>query len=708
MPRNDPRLTRPKPRAERHTRPATARRPGLALHGSPAVSAAEARLETRIGHVVIALVAAVLLAIALGPHRIGDYFAETDFYGDYAKGARLIQHGRLIATRYAVVGPVYELTLALVGFLVRDLFLAAKLISVAAATASLLLWFRLLARRADTRVALLAILFIATNGFFFRYGNSATTDTLANALQAAALYLLLAAAGPRAAVLSGLVAALAFLTRYNAVALLPAGIIAILAGGTLYPRRSATAWRFAAGFMAPIVPWVLYSLAHGAAFSFQLHHNIAYEVFARARGITWDEYQRALQPQFHNLWQVIARDPVAVAGRMLFNVTDHLRLDARELLAWPVALAAVLGIAMGALDGGLRRLWPVWLAGTLLFLTLVPVFYSERYSLALLPVYATLAAFAFASPRLALAFGPGPRVWLKPALALVPLVLAGERTLQGEARFFSQLPVEVVPCADTLRVLKRPGDRVIARKPHVATIAGAEAVSFPFTKTLPELAAYARATGSRWLFVSWPEAESRPDYWYLLDTSATVPGLTVRAATRPRPAVLYEIGPGFGAIPAWFTNDTLHSMHVARGQLLVDGSNTKALFNLGLIERARGHLDRARVLLERDAALEPRNLRVHLLLGDVMLSQGDATAGAGAFDHAMALDPSSVEARLGRGWASFIAGQSEEAARWWRPAVEGARDPATLEAMVKLYRTLGDHEAEAAAAATLARFRSGR
>jgi hypothetical protein len=657
---------------------------------------------------LIALVTAGLLAIALGPHRIGDYFAETDFYGDYARGAQLIQHGRLIATRYGVVGPVYEMTLALVGFLARDLFLAAKLISVAAAAASLLLWFRLLARRADTRVALLAILFIATNGFFFRYGNSATTDTLANALQAAALCLLLAAEGPRAAAGAGLVAALAFLTRYNAVVLLPAGLIAILAGATLHPRRAPAAWRFMAGFLAPVVPWVLYSLAHGAAFSFQLHHNIAYEVFARARGITWDEYQRALQPQFHNLWQVIARDPAAVASRMLFNVTDHLRLDARDLLAWPVALAAVLGLAFGALDGSLRRLWPVWLAGALLFLTLVPVFHSERYSLALLPVYATLAALAFASPQLALAIGPRARVWLKPALALIPLVLAGQHAVRGEARFFSQLPVEVLPCADTLRALKRPGDRVIARKPHLATMAGVDAVPFPFTKTIPELADYARSRGARWLFVSWPEAESRPDYWYMLDTTATVPGLTVRATTRPHPAVLYEIGPGFGAIPAWFANDTLRGMHVARGQLLVDGSNTRALFSLGVIERARGHLDLARALLERNAALDPRNLRALLVLGDVMLSQGDAAAGAGAFDRALALDPASVEARLGRGWASFIAGRSADAARWWRPAVEAARDPATLDEMVKLYRTLGDHEAEAAAAAARARLRGGR
>ena len=712
-----PRELKPTPRArDRRARssrrvappaqPREPRRPAITLHGNPAVSEREARLETRVALAVAAIAAAIFLVLALGPHRIGDYFAETDFYGDYAKGARLIQHGRLIATRYGVIGPVYELTLALVGFVVRDLFTAAKLISVAGAAASLILWFRLLARRADTRVALAAVLFIATNGYFGRYAHSATTDTLANGLQAGALCLLLGSRAPRAALAAGAVAALAFLTRYNAVYLFPAGVVAILAGATLYPARHAALLRFVAGFLALVVPWVLYSLTHGAAFSFQLHHNIAYEVFAHARGITWDEYERTLQPQFHNLWQVIARDPRAVAARMAYNVFDHLRRDALQLLGAPVALVAALGLPLGALDGALRRLWPLWLAGALLFLTLVPAFYSERYSLSLLPFDATLAALAVASSRLALAVG-ARQLWLKPALALLPLALATRQSVRGEVRFFDQLPTEVLPCADTLRAEKRTGDRVIARKPHLASIAGVEPVSFPFTKTLPELADYARDHGSRWLFISWPEVESRPEYWYLLDTAAVVPGLRARAVTRPHPAVLYEIGPGFGTNPAWLANDTLHTYHVARAQLLVDGTNFGALFALAAVERSHGHLELTRFLLERAAAVKPNDLHTLLLLGDVVLSLNDAAAGVAVYDRALALDPASLEARVGRGWASLVAGRDEEAARFWRPVVDQAEDPATLEQMVKLYHALGDREAEAAAGARLARLKAG-
>ena len=421
---------------------------------------------------------------------------------------------------------------------------------------------------------------------FLRYGYSVTTDAFALALQAAALFVLLARPGPRAAAGAGVLAALAFLTRYNAGVLLPAGLVAIAAGGTLQERRGRAALAFAAGFALPVAPWVIYSFARGTGVTFQLHHNIAYEVFARAKGIPWDTYQRTMQPQFHNLGDVIARDPGAVAGRMLFNVHDHLRQDAVRLFGWPATLCALLGLGLGLADGTLRRLWPLALAWALLFLALVPTFYAERYSLALLPCYAAAAAMFFASPRFALVLQRGPRIWLKPALALLPLGLALATTVRSQARVLDQLPVEVLDAARTLRSLARPGDRVIARKAHLAFHAGVEPVPFPFVNTLPGLAAYARAQGARWLFFSWPEGQTRPDFWYLLDPAAVVPGLTPRRVTAPHPAVLYEIGPGFGQAPAWAANDTLSTLYSARGQLAVDPSDPLALRSLG--ERRAG------------------------------------------------------------------------------------------------------------------------
>src|SRR5258708_23122695 len=86
---------------------------------------------------VIAAAGAALLAIALGAHPVGDYHAESDFYGGYADGARGIEHGVIDPARYPVVGPGYEFLLAVLGFTGLDLFLIAKLISVLSAIVTL-------------------------------------------------------------------------------------------------------------------------------------------------------------------------------------------------------------------------------------------------------------------------------------------------------------------------------------------------------------------------------------------------------------------------------------------------------------------------------------------------------------------------------------------------------------------------------------------
>jgi len=662
----------------------------------------------RLTLLVVALAGMAFLVMVLGPHRVGDYMTETDFYGQYAQGARLIQHGHLDPARYGVVGPGYELALAGAGLVVRNLFLAAGLLSLASSSLALFLWAALLRRRADARAALGAALFMATNATFFRYGYSVTTDAFALALQSAALYLLLARPDLRAAAGAGVLAALAFLTRYNAGVLLPAGLVAIAAGGALQERRGRAALLFIAGFLLPVLPWVIYSFAHGTGVTFQLHHNIAYEVFARTKGIPWDTYQRTLQPQFHNLADVIARDPGAVASRMFFNVHDHLRLDAVSLLGWPLALCAMLGLGVGLADGTLRRLWPLAPAWALLFLALVPAFYSERYSLALLPYYATAAALFFASPRFALVLLRGPRIWLKPALALLPLVFALAATMRSQARVLDQLPVEVLDAARTLRSLARPGDRVIARKAHIAFHSGVEPVSFPFVSTLPELAAYARSQGARWLYYSWPESQTRPEFSYLLDSAAVVPGLTPRCITTPHPAVLYEIGLAFGQAPAWAANDTLSALYSARGRLAVDPSDPEALRSLGSVELARGRLAEARADYERAARRLPGDVPGQLAIGKLCVRLGDFAAGAAAFERAEALDPSNADARIGRGWALLFAGRQQEAAAAWRPVVALTRDSDTLRGMIDLFQTIGDRETEARARAALAQLESAR
>ncbi len=720
-------MTPPRSRPRRAARPetaargASARAPARALDGADSPSPATDRWFVAAAWAVGAALAAAILAMIFGAHRIGDYMAETDFYGAYAEGARLVQQGKLLPSRYGVIGPGYEVILALAGLAIPNLFLAAGLLSMTATLVTLGLWFAIVRRLLDARVALAGAALFAVNAFVFRYAYSATTDAVAIALQAGALYLLLARGGRNAVVGAGLLAGAAFLTRYNAIYLLPAGLLAIAGRavpGTAAPPaagaegapaappsargpgRVALALRFAAGFLAPVVPWVVYSLTHGSSFSFQLHHNVAYEVFARARGIAWDDYQRLLQPQFHNLWDVIARDPVAVATRMVVNVGAHLRDDGLKLMGGWTALAAAAGTLVFALDRRSRALWPVVAAGALLFLTLVPAFYSERYSLALMPVYATLGGLAFGSPRFAF---PAGRLWLKALLLALPLVVAVRGTVRQTQFLLTQLPLEVLEVSEALRELKRPGDRVIARKPHLAFHAGVEPAPFPFADTLPDLARQAREIGARWMYFSWPEAETRPAFWHLLDTAGVVPGLTVRKVSSGHPAVLYEIGPEFGTLPGWFADPVRRSYHQARARTFVEGNQALLHAARGAFARQLGRFEEARSSLRRAAALDPRNLDILLELGAVGYEMGDLDVSVNALERAIQIQPESVPARIGLGWAYVGQGREREAAMAWRPVVTAAHDAATLRRMVQVFRTTGDATSAAVAEAALER-----
>ena len=674
----------------------------LRRDAEPEPAAASERLRTRIAIALVGLVALGLLGLVFGAHRIGDYFTETDFYGAYAEGARLIQQGRIDPSRYGVIGPGYEVALALANGVVRDAFLAAELLSVLSALVTLWLTFAVARRLTDGRVALATLLLLATNPYLFRYGYAATTDAFALALQTGALAALVLGRGSVAALGAGVLAAFAFLTRYNTGVLLPAGLAIVAFGGTPQHDRRRAALLFAAGFALPVAPWVAWSLAHGGRFSFQLHHNIAYEVFAHARGITWDVYQREMQSQFHSLADVIARDPGAVASRMAANLFGHAWNSARSLIGWPVALAAVLGAVLGWLDGSLRRAWPMTLTGALLYATLVPVFYSERYALAVLPAALMLAGILFGSARFAFPAGARRGLWLKSLAFAAVLIASLAASWRLQARALDQLPTEVLEVARVLEALSEPGDRVIARKSHLAYHARLEALPFPFDTSLAALGAYAREQRARWLYFSWPEAETRPQFFYLLDTTAVVPGLTVRARTSPHPAVLYEIGPEFGRDPEWLANDTLLAYHSLRGRLLVDGNDGDAAYNYSVVLRAMGDPEQAMAFAARSRPLLPGRIEPTLMLGILSLDAGNADGAQREFLRVLKADPRNQPALLGLGWSRSALGDAPGAAQAWRQVVDQTGDPATLAAMIEVFDAAGDPAAAARARARLA------
>jgi cytochrome c-type biogenesis protein CcmH/NrfG len=141
---------------------------------------------------------------------------------------------------------------------------------------------------------------------------------------------------------------------------------------------------------------------------------------------------------------------------------------------------------------------------------------------------------------------------------------------------------------------------------------------------------------------------------------------------------------------------------------MVNPRDARALYMMGLVERAGGSLEEARRNLELAARLMPQDLPTALQLGEIYLMADDPARAADAFRMVLSRDPANVKAQVGLGWSALMSRQPAAAARIWRPMIPLTRDAATLQRMVELYHASGDAIAESEARAALARLRAAR
>jgi tetratricopeptide (TPR) repeat protein len=273
-----------------------------------------------------------------------------------------------------------------------------------------------------------------------------------------------------------------------------------------------------------------------------------------------------------------------------------------------------------------------------------------------------------------------------------------------QQRTLSQSPVEVVAAGEALRHAAPPGAGVMSRKGHISYYSGLAPVAFPRVDGLPELADYCRRNGAQFLYFSWYEGELRPEFWYLLDSTAVVPGLTRIPFVARNPALLFSIGPEFGRNPEWLASDSLKRLHEARAQVQVlsDRDCWGAHEALGEEAISRGDLAVALAHVLAVTRGHPRLTRGWLRTGDVLLGLGRTDDARAAYERARRLEPGSVAARLGIGWTQLRSGRTDLAAQTWAPLVDAAPDAATLRAMAEAFEREGDARSLAAALRALA------
>jgi hypothetical protein len=503
------------------------------------------------GLVLAALYFGVMLVVNLKYHIIGDYNVETDFYWSYVPQARHILEGALPIEDFH--GPVYPLVLALISWVTSDLFHAGVILSTLAAAFSLYLIFELLRKLFRPDIALLGFFFVAVNTTFVRYSYTAGTDMLFMAFVTASTYYLLREETLRWTNigLAALFAAIGYLTRYNGLSAavgVPAAIILANPFQQSMRERVKASGIFLAAFILFISPWGVYCLIQKGSFFYNKNYlNIAYEMFAKGK-IGWDQYWFGEAQKFTSLTQVIFTDPGQFVLSLIKNLIDHATSDFNLLLGWQIGAFSLIGIIAFIRTRPTARVLSYLLIGIAFFGVLLLVFYGERFSMYLLPLYVALALRALSAPALA-----EYRFWKKihagGVIAIILVIWTGYDSMEFNRANIDSGPREVLGISQWFHQNfgdKERGKIVIARKPHVAYYLDLKMETFPYVDTYDQLLAEMRRVKASYLYFSLMEAGMRPQFQKLLDPRAAPKELRPLTYTTNPPAVLYKVELGAG------------------------------------------------------------------------------------------------------------------------------------------------------------------
>jgi hypothetical protein len=498
------------------------------------------------GLVLAGLYFLLMLSVSLKYHIIGDYNVETDFYWSYVPQARHILEGIVPIEDFH--GPVYPMVLALIALVTKDLFHAGVVLSVLAASVSLYLVFEILKKLFKSDIALIGTLLVAANTTFVRYSYTAGTDMVFMAFITASTYFLLREEQVRwqSIALSAVFAAIGYMTRYNGLSAVVGVPLAIIFANPFQQSqrdRFKTSGMFLGIFLLAIAPWGIYCLIQKGSFFYNRNYlNIAYEMFAKGK-VGWDQYWYGEAQKFTSLTGVIFSDPILFVQALIRNLYDHTASDMELLLGWQVGIFTLLGVAVCFKYKPTARALSYFIIGGAFFAVLLLVFYGERFSMLLLPIYVALALKTLTLPSFA-----RYRFWkvmhAGGVIAVVLLLWTSYSSMEFNRVNIDSGPKEIVSIAEWFHQNIGEADQgktVIARKPHIAYYLDMKLEMFPYVNTYEELFAHMRKANASYLYFGLMEAGMRPQFQRLLDPQSAPKELKpLTYTTNPR-AVLYKV-----------------------------------------------------------------------------------------------------------------------------------------------------------------------
>jgi hypothetical protein len=313
-------------------------------------------------------------------------------------------------------------------------------------------------------------------------------------------------------------------------------------------KRLKAAAVFAVVFVLAFSPWGFYTLSEKGSFFYNENYkNIAYEMHGKGK-IAWDDFWFKESSKITSLTDVVFEEPSVFASTVVGNIGDHFIKDMEKLMGWHIGVFVILGLILLIVRNPFRfwksRETGYYLINLFFFGLLLLVFYSERFSLFLIPFYAVIAFHPFFSDKLKLKKIAAQKYGL--LLVSVLIIFTFIKSYSFNSVNIDSGPKELLVLQEwyTQNIpLKERGERIAARKAHVAYYLDMEFKLLPMADSYEEFIAKLREQQVDYLYFSTIEAAMRRQFQSLLNPKQNHPGLKAVVYFENPPAVLYKVFP---------------------------------------------------------------------------------------------------------------------------------------------------------------------
>ena len=349
-----------------------------------------------------------MLFVSMINREIGDYGVETDFYVAYVHQAKELLNGNFIVDQYR--GPVYQLFLAVTGFLFRyDYFSAGKFLNVMSASITLYFTSKIVGSIFNREGAFITVLLVAVNQIFLKYSYTAGTDMLFLAFYTSSLYFILKndELNFKNLLVAGVLSGLAYLTRYTGISLIVFVVLVFLmhfykkfnithSFKKSFPAKSLTYYLIPVLILSSI--WGIISYQKTGYFINNMNfQNTALTVY-KPENMSNDEWIHKHQNTFNSMRDVVFKELGTFAKKIfLNNFPLYFAKDMSRLLPKYLGILAVFGLIVFIIKLKSQNLLEKYflLASLIFYFQILLIFYSERFSLPLLPFYCFLIVKLF-------------------------------------------------------------------------------------------------------------------------------------------------------------------------------------------------------------------------------------------------------------------------------------------------------------------------